>query len=172
VVIENCQGGSKQARSRLQLGAVDTSNAQPTDVAIAYSHDCASACQSIAAAFQAVLVEQGANVQAPQNAAVAVNQNCTGCGAFAYAHQFALDVPEGTTLSAGTRRQIAVIRRQAAADVRAADVVTFTGAQDLDTKLVALAKDLDAAVNAGLRNQHVRATHRHSTDRVRESGQQ
>jgi hypothetical protein len=171
VVIENCQGGTKEARSRLQVGAVDTSNAQPTNVAIAYSHDCASSCQSIAAAFQVVLVEQGARVQAPQNAAVAVNQNCTGCGAFAYAHQYALDVPEGTTLWAATRRQIAQIRRQAAADVRSADVHTYAGASDLDTKLKALASQLEADVNAGLRNEHVHATHRHSSQHTKESGQ-
>jgi hypothetical protein len=97
--------------------------------------------------------------------ALAINYNCNHCGAFAYAYQYAVDVPRGTRLSTATRRQIAAIRHEAAADVHAA--LTF---RELDGRLQVLATQLRAAVDAGLTKQHVHETHRHSSRHLKEQG--
>ncbi len=150
VALENCQSGTEQIESKLRLARASGQQAQPTNLAYAYSHDCATGCTTIAVAYQVVLVDKDSPTQSPQNAAVAINQNCTGCRTFAFADQYAVDVPSGTRLPPATRRQIASIRRQADADVNAG--LSFP---DLDAQLKALATQLHQDVLDGLANQNV-----------------
>jgi hypothetical protein len=163
VIVENCYDDTKRARSKLQVGRVHSNDAQPENVAYAYAHDCSTGCQAIAAAFQVVLIDEGATVQKPQNYAIAINQNCTGCGAFAFAYQYALDVPPGTRLTVQTHHEIAQIRDQATDDVQAADVSTLAGASALDSELWSLAWQLKQDVYNGLVSEHAHPTHGRST---------
>jgi hypothetical protein len=140
-------------------------NADPGNLAFAYAHDCSTGCVAIAAAFQVALIPQGASRQTPENVALAINYKCDHCGAFAYAYQYAVDVPRGTRLSPAARHQIAAIGREAAADVHAS--LTFA---ELDSRLQALAQRLKTAVDDGLAKQHVRETHRHSSHHLKEEG--
>jgi hypothetical protein len=165
VTVENCNDGTVKARSHLQVGVTSPATADPGNYAIAYAHDCSTGCVAIAVAFQVALVPQGAPQQTPHNVALAVNYKCDHCGAFAFAYQYAVNVPRGTRLSLSTRRQIAAIRREAAADVHAS--LTFV---DLDGKLQFLALRLKAAVDAGLQKQHVHETHRRSRQDRRQEG--
>jgi hypothetical protein len=166
VTVENCNDGTVKARSHLQVGRASPVNADPGNFAIAYAHDCSTTgCDAIAAAFQVALIPQRASRQVPENLALAINYKCSHCGAFAYAYQYAVDVPRGTRLPGTTRRQIAAIRREAAADVHAS--LTFP---ELDGKLQALAGRLKAAVDAGLQKQHVRETRRHVSHHLKEEG--
>jgi putative peptide zinc metalloprotease protein len=165
VTIENCNDGTVKARSHLQVGVASPTNADPGNYAYAYAHDCSTGCEAIAAAFQVALIPQGASRQAPENVALAINYNCDHCGAFAYAYQYAVEVPRGTRLSSATWHQIAAIRREAAADIRAN--LTFV---DLDSRLRALATRLKTDVDTGLTKQHVHETHRHSSQHLKQQG--
>ncbi|MDQ6777971.1 MAG: hypothetical protein M3071_17575 [Actinomycetota bacterium] len=166
VTVENCHDATVEADSSLQLASVHATNGQPSNFAYAYAHDCSTGCQAIAVAFQVALVADGATVQAPQNVALAINYQCNGCGVFAYAYQYVVDVPKGARLSSATLHQIAMIRQQAQADVAAN--LTFA---DLDTDLQALAAQLRSTVDQGLKNQNVPETDEHSSEHLKQSGQ-
>lgn len=163
--VENCNTDTVRARSRLQLAAAHGAKGEPVNLAYAYAHDCRTGCQALAAAFQVALVEDGAQLQAPQNVALAVNYNCQQCGVFAYAYQYVVRVPRGTVLASDTRQQIATIRHQADAEVAAK--LSFS---QLDRRLRALAAQLRVRVDEGLREAHTPETHQHSNESVRKSG--
>jgi hypothetical protein len=165
VTVENCIDGTAKARSRLQVAVASPVNADPGNFAYAFAHDCSAGCVAIAIAFQVALIPQSASTQAPENVALAVNDNCNHCGAFAFAYQYAVDVPRGTRLSPSTRHEIAAIRRQAALAVWTSS--TFV---ELDNELKALARQLRSDVDAGLQHQHVSESHRHATEHLRQEG--
>lgn len=167
VTVENCVDGTSQVRSELQVRFVHGAQADPVNFAYAYSHGCSSGCQSIAAAFQVVLVEPPATTQTPENIGLAINYMCDHCGTFAYAYQYVVDVPSHTRLSSATELQIATIERQADADVHAE--LSFTA---LDAKLQDLAGQLRVAVDDGLQDSHARETHEHAAQHLRTSGQE
>jgi hypothetical protein len=168
VTVENCTDGTFKARSKVQVGVAGGRTADPVNFAYAYGHDCTTTgCVTIAAAFQVALVPQGARVQTPTNVALAVNFNCDHCATFAFAYQYAVDVPPGTRLPRVTRRQIASIRRQVANDVQDTSL-TFPA---LDKALTELAKQLRADVDHGLASEHRPETHRHASQHLREKGQ-
>jgi len=163
--VENCTAGTAKARSQLQAASVRGVNADPVNFAYAYAHDCSSGCQAVAVSYQVVLEDHQAQTQTPENVALAVNYRCDHCGVFAYAYQYVVGVPGGTRLSATTRRAIAMIRRDAAAAVKAD--LSFPV---LDTKLRDLAGQLRAAVDDGLQRQHTAVTRKRSTEHLRQSG--
>jgi hypothetical protein len=163
--VENCSDGTIKSRSKLQVGRASGKQADPVNFAYAYAHDCSTGCQAVAAAFQVALIPEGTSTQAPQNVALAINYNCQHCGVFAYAYQYAVDVPAGTRLSRATLRQIAAIRREAAADVNAN--LTFVA---LDGKLRALAGELRTDVDNGLQKQHLTEKHKRSSQHLNEVG--
>lgn len=171
VTVENCIDGTIQARSKVQVGSTSGDTSAPANFAYAYAHDCGTpatvGCGAVAAAFQVVLVPKGTPVQTPQNVAEAVNYNCDHCAVFAFADQYAVNVPPGTRLSTETRRAIARIRREAAQDV-ADPSLTFV---DLDTRLKALAADEHQAVDDGLAQHHLPEFHKHSSEHVKQLGQ-
>jgi putative peptide zinc metalloprotease protein len=163
--VQNCQDGTIKASSKLQTASAGGNDANPVNYAYAYAHDCPTGCEAIAAAFQVVLVNQGASTQTPENVAQAINYNCNGCGVFAYAYQYAVDVPKGAHLSPAAEEKIADIRRQADADVKAN--LSFSA---LDAKLRDLAAQLQSTVDQDLQNHNIRETDRDPRQHVKESG--
>jgi hypothetical protein len=165
VVLENCQPGSQLIQSQLQVVRSSGSREQPTNLAYAYSYGCSPGCETIAVAYQVVLVDEKDQSQSPQNGAVAINDSCTGCATFAYADQYAVDVPPGTHLSPEARRQIDQIRAEADQDVHAN--LSFA---DLDARLKELASELKSDVDNGLEQPNPAADHRHASQDTREQG--
>jgi putative peptide zinc metalloprotease protein len=147
------------------VARADGQRDQPTNLAYAYSHDCASGCESIAVAYQVVLVNNNSSSQAPQNAAVAINDNCSGCATFGYADQYAVDVPPGTHLSPRARSQLGQIAQQANQDIRAG--MPFS---ELDSDLKSLAGQLQQDVDNDLAQQNVPAHHPHDSQTTTEHG--
>ncbi len=162
VVLESCQGGAEQAEAKVQVRRAGGQQ-QPTNYAFAYSHDCSSPCETITAAFQVVLMDANSQSQSPQNAGIGINENCSGCVAFAFADQYVVDVPPGTHLPGDTRRQIGDIRRQAQSDVDAAlgfsDPLAALGR--LDSQLKALADQEHQDVTKGLQSENAGPSDHH-----------
>lgn len=166
VLAENCQSGTERLMSHLQVTTSSNQNDQPTNLAYAYSHGCASGCESIAVAYQVVLVDQQNSSQSPQNAAVAINDSCTGCATFAYADQYAVDVPPGTHLSDHARQELDQIEQQAKQDIRSGE--SFS---DLDSQLKDLAAQLKQDVDNDLAHQNVTPHDKRQSQGTNEHGQ-
>jgi hypothetical protein len=164
VVADNDHAATVLALSGLTLSRASAQNASPTNLARANAHDCTSPCQAIAAAFQIVLVPAGATTQAPQNVALATNVNCDGCGSFAYAYQYVVDVPSGVKLSGHANQQLKQLRQQADQDVHAG-----LDSPTLDTRLHDLATQFRAAVDGDLTQQHKQEDHKQSFQTVKEN---
>jgi hypothetical protein len=97
-------------------------------------------------AVQVVLVEGSPTEVAPENAAVAVNDQCTGCQTFAYAYQYLINTEGPVSLDAEARQQVDDVEdrmREAAGSA----TVSFP---DLTTRLDALSAELVQDVQAGL----------------------
>jgi hypothetical protein len=164
VIADNSAGGTVVALSRVAaVRGPGHSDASPSNLARANAHDCATPCQAIAASLQIVLVPAGSTAQAPVNVALATNVNCTGCGSFAFAYQYVVDVSRDVSLSGHARSQIAALRAEAARDVRAG-----LPYPTLDADLKDLATRLRAAVDQDLARQHVGEDHRHSNESVKQ----
>lgn len=84
---------------------VDTSNA-----AVAYA-SCTD-CQTIALAIQVVLIAgYDSSVVAPENLAIAINENCSLCDTLASAYQFVLTAEGTFRFTAAGSQRLAEIRR-------------------------------------------------------------
>jgi hypothetical protein len=162
---ETCVNGAIDLRSRLQIAEIHGANAQPVNFALAYAHSCSTGCEAVAVAFQVDLVDQAATNQSPQNAAIALNYECNQCAVFAYADQYAIDVPPGTHLPGTTRQQLEAIGRQAQADVQSS--VSFPV---LDSELHALAAKIASDVQNGLSQENVQGGDGHSVQHVKQHG--
>jgi hypothetical protein len=81
--------GSSLERSGLQVGHAGGPTVASSNIAAALSYAC-TGCNSVAVAFQAVLVTGDPNTVVPANAAVATNVACTSCTAYAFAYQYVL----------------------------------------------------------------------------------
>jgi putative peptide zinc metalloprotease protein len=81
-----------------------------TNAAVAY--DSCSDCDSVAIAFEIVLVENDASVISPTNIAIAFNENCSACVAVAEAYQFVLGTGGAVHFDAEGNRILAELRRQ------------------------------------------------------------
>jgi hypothetical protein len=101
--------------------AFDAGSGPVTDanIASARSFDC-TGCSTEAVAVQVVVIEGYPSIIAPQNAAVAVNQNCQTCQTFAYASQYVITTHHVTYLSESVREQLAGL-------VQEIDQVTASG---------------------------------------------
>lgn len=110
---------------------VDTSNA-----AVAYA-SCTD-CQTIALAIQVVLISgYDSSVVAPENLAIAINENCNLCDTLASAYQFVLTAEGNLRFTAEGNQALAAIRR-ALLDLRDSGL---TGAE-IQAKLDALMDEL------------------------------
>lgn len=80
-----------------------------TNIAVAFA-SC-EGCQTVAIAIQIVLVMSDPNVVAPENAAVALNVECSSCETFAGAYQYVFSTGGSVRLTAEGTREILAIRR-------------------------------------------------------------
>jgi putative peptide zinc metalloprotease protein len=91
--------------ARVNQDVVDQSNA-----AVAFN-SCED-CQSIAVAFQIVLIFSDPAVVDSQNLALALNENCDACVAFASAYQWLLTTDGPVRLTADGNQRIAELRKR------------------------------------------------------------
>jgi putative peptide zinc metalloprotease protein len=91
--------------ARVNQDVVDQSNA-----AVAFN-SCQD-CQSIAVAFQIVLIFSDPAVVDSQNLALALNENCDACVAFASAYQWLLTTDGPVHLTAEGNQRIAELRKR------------------------------------------------------------
>jgi putative peptide zinc metalloprotease protein len=91
--------------ARVNQDVVDQSNA-----AVAFN-SCQD-CQSIAVAFQIVLIFSDPAVVDSQNLALALNENCDACVAFASAYQWLLTTDGPVHLTAEGNNRIAALRKR------------------------------------------------------------
>ncbi len=88
----------------MSSGVVDQTNS-----AVAYS-SCES-CQTVAIAFQIVLVSGSPDTVAPTNLAVAINEECTTCQTIALAYQFVFGTGEPLEFTKEGRERLKEIRK-------------------------------------------------------------
>ena len=116
---------------RATQDVVDTGNA-----AVAYA-SCTD-CQTIALAIQVVLISgYDSSVVAPENLAIAINQDCSLCDTLASAYQFVITAEGNLRFTAEGRQALAEIRK-ALHDLKDGDL---TGAE-IQAKLDALMEQL------------------------------
>lgn len=89
---------------RVSSGVVDQTNS-----AVAYS-SCES-CQTVAIAFQIVLVSGSPDTVAPTNLAVAINEECTTCQTIALAYQFVFGTGQPLEFTKEGRERLKEIRK-------------------------------------------------------------
>jgi putative peptide zinc metalloprotease protein len=108
VAVNTQDGGSvfRLAFSIRQVsnGVVDQTNA-------AYALASCTDCQTVALAFQVVLVRGDADVVVPENTAVAYNEACVECLTYASATQIVLGVDGPVHLTADGRQRLAELYR-------------------------------------------------------------
>jgi putative peptide zinc metalloprotease protein len=89
---------------RVSNGVVDQTNA-------AYALASCTDCQTVALAFQVVLVRGDADVVVPENTAVAYNDQCVECLTYASATQIVLGVDGPVRFTADGRQRLAELYR-------------------------------------------------------------
>lgn len=104
--------GSQPAILTGSLVSHDAGNDAVENANLAYSHsvDC-TGCKTITVAVQAVIIEGNPTTIAPQNAAVAVNENCQSCLTFAYAHQYVLSPHHPIEISGKDSKRLQAIQQ-------------------------------------------------------------
>jgi putative peptide zinc metalloprotease protein len=112
---------------KVNNGVVDQTNS-------AYALASCTDCQTVALAFQVVLVRGDADVVVPENTAVAFNDQCVECLTYASATQIVLGVDGPTRFTAEGRQRLAVL---------------YQSLRDLEDQVATLsASELHAAVTA------------------------
>jgi putative peptide zinc metalloprotease protein len=107
----NTTDGSSQFEVAFALVWADGSTVTNTNEAYAFAR--CTACQTVAIAFQVVLVVGSANIVVPQNLSGALNYSCIQCVTYALAQQLVLTVPG--VLSNDARAQLDALWQQIAA---------------------------------------------------------
>lgn len=105
----NTKDGASVFRFAFKIRRVAGEIVDNTNAAVAYA-SCDS-CQTTAIAIQIVLVMDAPDVVAPQNLALAINQQCTLCETFASATQFVLTTSGAVRFTAEGNRELAEIKR-------------------------------------------------------------
>jgi hypothetical protein len=117
VQVDNSVDQTVRSRANIQVARASAEDTEAGNLAFAHSHDC-TACQSLAAAYQAVFVSPESTSFSPQNVSVALNESCTGCGSFAYAYQYVVTADRSARLSGRERRDIRRLEDEASAALR------------------------------------------------------
>lgn len=104
VHVRNRSDGRLRVRGRIQLNRIPGPNVEPVNLALAYG-SC-TGCQTYAVALQIDLISRTADRVAPQNAAVAVNYECTDCKTVATAIQYVISVDDPTEVPHDVRELI------------------------------------------------------------------
>jgi putative peptide zinc metalloprotease protein len=119
-------------------GDVDASNA-----AVAYA-SC-TACQTVAAAIQVVLVEGSPDVETPTNVALAINYQCSECETLAAAYQFVFGDGTDVKLTPTGKQELHDVKKQLQDLQKNSD--TFTLQQIADQVAALAAKVGDVVAN-------------------------
>lgn len=101
VRVVNQEDNTLRIVGRIQLNHIDGPTAAPENFADAYS-SCRQ-CQTLAVALQINLISTSTSDVRPQNAAVALNYQCTGCTTVAKALQYNLSVPDPNRTASDVR---------------------------------------------------------------------
>ena len=109
VVAQNYVDNAAVTRTSLRVVIVH-GDVTAVNEAVAYSK-CTN-CHTTAVAIEAIVVEGYPKVFAPQNLAVAVNDQCTACVTFADARQFDLQYTGAVELTQRGEAKIAQLRRE------------------------------------------------------------
>jgi putative peptide zinc metalloprotease protein len=105
--------GSSVDRSALQVSQVGGPTVASSNIAAARSYAC-TGCQTVAIAFQAVLVSGNPDTVVPANAATATNAGCNSCTSYAFAYQYVLSTGRAVYLSPTAQATMAGLRAEAA----------------------------------------------------------
>jgi putative peptide zinc metalloprotease protein len=124
--------------SRATGNVVDASNG-----AVAFS-SCTE-CQTVAIAYQVVLIFSDPQVVTPENIAIAFNYQCELCESLAYAYQFVLTTGGPVHFTAEGNRLLAELRRELQA-LRNADLTL----EELVAKLKDIARRLEQIIRTEL----------------------
>lgn len=90
VVVKSGADAGYRGRANLQLGIVCGDHVAPVN--LAYAEASCTDCETLAIALQLHLYRRGAPMVAPQNAAVAINIECTRCITVAVAIQYVIPI--------------------------------------------------------------------------------
>jgi hypothetical protein len=104
VQIQNRTDGRLRVRGNIQLNRILAPSVEPVNLALALG-SCTD-CQTFAVALQLDLISRTASQIAPQNAAVAVNVDCTRCVTVARAFQYVYQVDDPTQVPGETSELI------------------------------------------------------------------
>jgi putative peptide zinc metalloprotease protein len=146
VQVTNHSDSVLMVQGRIQVNHINGSNVVPVNEAYAYS-SCQH-CSTIAVALQLNLYDRTANDVRPQNAAVALNYQCTGCTTVAKAYQYNIPVDDPNAVPDDVKNLVATMNgelrflgQQPSTDVGTAEsridgvIAQFQAlAQDLSTK--------------------------------------
>lgn len=113
VIVTNRRDGALTVRGAIQFNRIPGPNVEPVNLARALS-SCVD-CRTLAVALQVNLIERGASRVAPQNAAVALNFECTRCVTVARALQYTFTVDDVTAVP----RDVDALIREMEAELRA-----------------------------------------------------
>jgi hypothetical protein len=130
--------------SSLVIESTGTDEVTSANVARAHSHDC-NGCQSVAVAFQAVIMTGNPHVVTPTNLADAANVNCDNCAAVAWAAQYIVTSDGPAHLSPAGRQALADLRQQVAQTL-AADLTL----QQFEDQMNAAQAEFARIVNADI----------------------
>lgn len=84
-------------RGKIQVNTINGGTVDPGNLAAAYS-SC-TGCNSLAVALQLNLVEGSPDTVAPENVAVALNEDCTKCYSWADAYQSTISVDDAEDIA-------------------------------------------------------------------------
>ncbi len=90
--IVNRKDNRLRVKGRVQLNQIPGQNVAPVNLAYAYA-SCTD-CQTFAVALQINLISRNASKVTPENAAIAVNYECTRCYTVARAYQYVYSVDD------------------------------------------------------------------------------
>jgi putative peptide zinc metalloprotease protein len=103
-VAVNTHDGHSVFKLAFDVRTITDSTVAPENAAVAYA-SCTD-CQTVAIAVQVVFVVGSPDVFTPQNAAVAVNDQCNMCDTLATAYQFVVQVPQPVRFTTDGRRRL------------------------------------------------------------------
>jgi len=105
----NLKDGASIFRFAFKIARVNREVVDNTNAAVAFA-SCEE-CQTIAVAFQVVLIFSDPDVVTPTNLALALNYECTACQTLASAYQFVLTTGGPVRFTSEGHKRIAELRR-------------------------------------------------------------
>lgn len=110
VKVQNKTDNRLRVRGKIQVGHIPGDTATPENGAFAYA-SCTD-CATFAIALQIALISRTASTIAPQNAAIAVNVECTNCRTVARAVQYVVQVDDPTQTPESVKALVNELQRE------------------------------------------------------------